>query len=188
MILVGGYEAWRNRAQSQPPGILVRSTPAQHNFETPPASISYRNVILDPLAEFSLEGRVLSTESYTLDRLASIVPTDVAIGWGIMSDSATLEKLKIRQANRFYFYTWRNEADFDARELSLNSANMHLIAANEFLEGEIKRLRKGQLIRLQGKLVRINFKEGTDAKSSMTREDTGAGACEIVWVENLEIR
>lgn len=185
VILVGGYEAWKDRVQTHPPGVTVRPTPVQQNFETPQASIKYKDVTLDPLAEFSLEGRVLSTKSYTLDRLAKIVPTDVAIGWGFMSDTATLEKLRIRQADRFYFYSWKNAADFDPKELAVSSANMHLIPANKFLEAEIEKLRKGQLIRLRGKLVRVIFKDGSDAKSSLVREDTGAGACEIVWVEDL---
>ena len=83
VILVGGYQAWKDRVQSQPPGVLVNPTPVQRNFETTQTSIRYKDVLLDPLADFSLEGRVLSTKGYTLDRLAKIVPTDVAIGWGV---------------------------------------------------------------------------------------------------------
>lgn len=64
---------------------------------------------LEALANFDIEARVLSKENYYADRESELVPVDLALGWGAMSDSSVLEKLSISQSGRFYFYRWKNE-------------------------------------------------------------------------------
>ncbi len=46
-------------------------------------------------------------------------------------------------------------------------------------------IRKGQRIRLSGQLVRVDGDNGFTWSSSLSREDTGNGACELIWVEQL---
>ncbi|MCC5845262.1 MAG: hypothetical protein JJU05_13520 [Verrucomicrobia bacterium] len=48
-------------------------------------------------------------------------------------------------------------------------------------------LEKGQRVRLGGYLVNVLHENGTTWRTSTTRDDTGAGACEIVLVTRLEI-
>lgn len=182
---MGIYGAWNNREVDHPRGVLVTDEPRQK--ETPSKPIKHKDVVLDTLAEYSLKARVLSTESYWIDRMAKIVPVDVALGWGVMSDSSLIEKLNIYQADRFYFYSWRGDLPVNPDEIVKSSANMHLIPATEYIENEIKKLRKGHLVELKGSLVRVNFSDGSDAMSSLAREDAGAGACEIMWVNFIRI-
>jgi len=186
VVLLGAYQSWSQREESHPEGVLVSQEPSQKMADPNAKPIKYKNVVLDPLAEYSLQARVLSTERYWIDRLAPLVPVDVALGWGTMSDSKVLEGLKIWQEGRFYFYSWRGQAPTEPALMTRQSANMHLIPATKYIDQEIKKLRKGQIISLKGYLVRVNFPDGTDAKSSLAREDSGAGACEIVWVESLQ--
>lgn len=188
IILVGGFQCWSDREESHPPGILVTELPQQKELPQKLPPIPYKTVLLDPLAEYSMRARVLSTERYWIDRLSRIVPVDVALGWGVMSDTRVLEDLKISQNGRFYFYSWRDPAPVNPREIVASSANMHLIPSTPYIEQEIKRLRKGQVVKLDGYLVKVNFADGSEAKSSMAREDSGAGACEIMWVRNLEVQ
>lgn len=182
--VVGSYQIWSQRSVVRPAGILVAAEPVQKEGLGRP--IRYKNVVLDPLAEYSLKARVLSTERYWIDKMAKIAPLDVAVGWGVMSDSKVLEKLRIWQEDRFYFYSWQGTAPADPQQMTRNSANMHLIPATTYVEDEIKNLRKGQIVSLNGYLVRVNYPDGSEAKSSMTREDSGAGACEIMWVQSIQ--
>jgi hypothetical protein len=46
-------------------------------------------------------------------------------------------------------------------------------------------LRTGALIHLSGRLVEATGPEIGTWRSSLTRTDTGNGACELVWVEEL---
>lgn len=50
----------------------------------------------------------------------------------------------------------------------------------------LRRVRPGESIRLQGVLVDVHWSDERLWKTSLTREDTGAGACEIVWVHGVE--
>jgi hypothetical protein len=64
---------------------------------------------------------------------------------------------------------------------------MHLVPADKAVELEIDRARTGDIIEITGKLVEIRADDGWYWKSSMTREDTGNHACEVVWVERFEV-
>jgi hypothetical protein len=72
----------------------------------------------------------LSSERYSLGREADLSPVDLALGWGKMSDEAVLSKINITQSNRFYY--WHVDAfPIPRREIEINSANMHMIPADD---------------------------------------------------------
>ena len=140
------------------------------------------------LAEFDIEARVLSKELYGSGREADLSPVDLALGWGAMSDSEGLSALTISQRNRFYFYRWEDQPPRPPAEIASHSANMHMIPANAQIEKILKEVRPGQIVRLRGKLVAVSAMDGWRWQSSLTREDTGAGACELVRVESVDVR
>lgn len=185
VLVAGSYQSWIQREETHPAGVLISESPVQK--ETSAKPIKYKDVVLDPLAEYSIKARVLSTERYWIDKLAKVVPTDVALGWGVMSDTKVIEDLKIWQEGRFYFYSWSGEPPAEPSAITKSSANMHLIPATAYIDQEIRKLRRGQIVELRGYLVRVNYPDGTDARSSLDREDSGAGACEIMWVHSIEV-
>ncbi|TVQ68348.1 MAG: hypothetical protein EA363_11415, partial [Balneolaceae bacterium] len=73
------------------------------------------------------------------------------------------------------------------REIEVSSANMHMIPATREIERALKRVRKGDLVRFNGKLVNVEGPGGFRWRTSTTRTDTGNGACELVFVESFEI-
>ena len=129
---------------------------------------------------------MLARADYRWDRLAALVPVDLALGWGRMSDSSVLDKIAISQSGRFYY--WRvSEFPIPEREIIESSANMHLIAADDTVRRTIARTRVGDVVTFSGDLVEIDWRDGEKARSSLTRSDSGAGACEIVWVRDFAI-
>ena len=62
---------------------------------------------------------------------------------------------------------------------------MHMIPANDEIESSLKSIRPGNLIDLRGFLVQAQAADGWNWRSSLSRTDEGAGACELVWVERL---
>lgn len=62
-----------------------------------------------------------------------------------------------------------------------------MIPASDDVARTLAQVSAGEHIRLSGKLVRVEGDDGWRWVSSLTREDTGAGACELVWVESLEL-
>ena len=117
--------------------------------------------------------------------LADLVPTDFAVGWGPMSDSAVLADIEISQGNRFYF--WRTETwPLGRTDIETHSANWHVIPANATVSGILGRLRAGSVVEFRGRLVDIEGGE-SGLRTSLTRTDTGAGACEILLAESARI-
>jgi len=138
------------------------------------------------LARFSVTARVLSRADYHWDDGASLVPTDLALGWGRMSDTAVLDKIDISQSNRFYFWHTRHYP-IPRAEIIDSSANMHLIPSDKAVERTIESTRIGDVVTFDGYLVEADRPGGFRWRSSMTRSDSGAGACELVWVQHFDI-
>lgn len=188
-IMLVGFGAYQY-SQTRPvtvtqTGAIVAETPYQIPLESPPR-LTLENYHVEPLAEFSIEARVLGTERYRLGRESEISPVDFALGWGAMSDSAVLDRIDISQHGRFYF--WHvDEFPIPREEIESHSANMHMIPANASVARRLKEIRQGQIVRLQGYLVAISADDGWKWRSSLSRTDTGNGACELVWVESVEI-
>ncbi|MEO7728812.1 MAG: hypothetical protein ABIS45_16290 [Burkholderiales bacterium] len=137
-----------------------------------------------PLEKFNFEARVLHTEDYSMDREAQLAPVDLALGWGPMDNPAVLEKVSITQSNRFYY--WHvDEFPISRRDIEVNSANMHMVPASAEVERTLKSIRPGQHVRFAGYLIEARGPDGWRWRSSLTREDTGTGACELVWVEQI---
>jgi hypothetical protein len=69
-----------------------------------------------------------------------------------------------------------------------NAAQLHLIPATGRIESRLKRLRPGQRVGISGYLVDVTGPGRFVWRTSLSRSDSGAGACEIVYVETLDVR
>jgi hypothetical protein len=168
------------------PGVLVPAVPLQESLHFTPDLPGKGDMTIKPLAKFSLSARVLSRADYSWDAGAALVPVDLALGWGRMSDSAVLDKIEISQSGRFYF--WRvSEFPIPESEIIESSANMHLIPADATIQRDIERTRVGDVVTFDGYLVEADGPNGYKWVSSLSRSDSGAGACELVWVEHFDI-
>jgi hypothetical protein len=180
------FSVWRLYSQrdiARDAGVLAAADPEQH--ETEGAAIRRGDFTLRPRADFSATVRILRREDYSLGALARLVPTDFAVGWGPMSDSAVLARIEISQANRFYF--WRTETWPVSREqIETHSANWHVIPGSDAVRATLDRLRAGSLVELRGELVDIEGSEGS-MTTSLSRSDTGAGACEILLASSARV-
>jgi len=187
LVMFGAWQHWRDRPVTLPPGSVAPNEPVQISLEQ--GQVYHQgNYELKALANFTIEARVLSKEIYRADRESELAPVDLALGWGAMSDSAVLEKLAISQGGRFYYYRWAEEPPRPPNEIATHSANMHLVPTSPALVDKIKAVRVGQVVHISGQLVEARSADGWRWRSSLTREDTGAGACELIRVESLEIR
>lgn len=177
---------WSARPVAHAPGEVAPDTPVQTDFATPQAPVAFRDATLHPLATFTLTARVLSRDDYRFDAESDLSPTDLALGWGRMSDSTVLKQIEISQSGRFYY--WRTRAfPIPRREIETHSANMHMIPANASAVYDLKRVRVGDVVTIDGLLVEADKPGGWRWRSSLTRDDTGDGACELVYVQSLQI-
>lgn len=188
VLLAFGATRWAaQRPVVHAAGTLVAGEPLQTS-PSDDASFEFEGFELTPLADFELEARVLSREDYTFGTESELSPTDLALGWGRMSDSAVLAQLEIGQSARFYHYRWRDQPPIPPGEIVRSSANMHLIPADDTVARDLARVREGQIVDLRGRLVEARRVDGWRWRSSLTREDSGAGACELVFVDSISAR
>jgi len=113
---------------------------------------------------------------------------DLALGWGKMSDQTVLDQLKISQSGRWYEWRTKEAYPIPHPEIVEHSGNMHLIPATATVDATLKRVRRGEVVTLRGYLVEIVAADGWRWRSSLSREDSGARSCEVVWVEELSVR
>ena len=186
LLLIAGLGAahwWRARPLTPVSGILAPDVPTQIDLEQG-TTLQRGDITLVTRARFELTARVLSREDYHFDAGANLAPVDLAVGWGRMSDSSVLTSIEISQGNRFYH--WHvNTFPIPRREIERSSANMHMIPADHIVRDELERVRPGEVVHLEGFLVDASRPGGWRWRTSMTRDDTGDGACELVYVESI---
>ena len=121
-----------------------------------------------------------------MDREADLSPSDLALGWGRMSDEEVLSSIDITQSGRWY--RWQTATfPIPQREIETSSANMHMIPKDDEVKKILSRVREGDIVSIHGYLVQVMSSDGWHWVSSLSRDDTGNGACELVFVESMQI-
>jgi hypothetical protein len=166
------------------PGVVAPEAPIQTAI-TGVKPFQVKDYTITPLAKFNLEARILSRTGYSYGREADLSPLDLALGWGAMSDETILAHFSITQSGRFYYWSTR-QFPIPRAEVVQNSANMHMIPADAAVADTLQRFRVGEVVKLRGYLVQVQAPDGWHWNSSLTRDDSGAGACELIWVEAAE--
>lgn len=175
------------RPVARGPGVVAASEPVQQPVGRDAPVFAKDGFRAVALASFTLEARVLRSKTYCCGKPDRLAPVDVAFGWGKMSDEAVLARIDVTQSDRFYHWRYEGSPPIPRREIELSSANMHLIPATPAIEKKLKALRPGNLVALKGYLVDVSGEGGFRWTSSLTRADTGQGACELIWVEEIEV-
>ena len=166
-----------------PPGARPGMEPNQTVVPSNMGSFRLGEYVISPLAGFSLEARVLSRRDYSFGPEADLSPTDLALGWQRMADPSHYGRLDISQSGRWYHYRWGPEGPpLPLPEIIRSSANMHLVPADARVALALSQVRPDQTVRLQGWLIEVQREDGWRWRSSLSREDSGAGACELIYV------
>lgn len=169
-------------------GVKVAEAPRQSKIADKKRAATYlfEGHQITPLANFSIQAKVLAREDYSFDRGAELSPVDLALGWQNMSDQRIVDQIKISQSNRWY--RWRvSDFPIPRKHIETQSANMHLIPRDGTVRRQLDKIRVGQIIQLEGQLVDINGNDGFKWKSSLTRDDVGANACELIMVDSISL-
>ncbi len=168
--------------------IDVAAEPRQEPTTRPPFPFDTRKgtVTLAPRAAFDAAAVVAGDEHYRIDDGAFLVPVDLVMTWGKLPEEPYKSQVSYGQMTRYYF--WRtSSADLDLHYIETHSANMHMIPADENVRRALLAVGTGDRVRVHGLLVDARRADGFYWNSSLTREDTGPGACELVYVEELQI-
>ncbi|MDK3159922.1 hypothetical protein QPK87_25665 [Kamptonema cortianum] len=186
--LVAAYIAvfvWKPE-RHHPPGQIAPLTPVQEDVSDA-KTFEHEGYTFRPLARFAIQARVLGTRTYWFDASSKLSPIDLALGWGPMSDSAVLSKLRITQSRRWYEYWWKDAPPIEPAVIAGHSANMHMIPADKAIRKKLLSVHKGDIVEIVGLLVDIRHENGFKWRSSTSRTDQDGGACEVIFVESILI-
>jgi len=184
LLIVFAWRDWSNRPLVQADGLRLLQLPEQFNLQN--AEIrQLEDFSLQPMARFELQARVLSAERYRFGVSAELAPLDLALGWGLMSDQAIVDQIQISQGSRWYILRWELPPPADERSIMQSSGNMHIIPADDEVRDQALSLREGEFVELTGYLVNAQGPNGFRWSSSLSREDTGDGSCELFLVESI---
>lgn len=136
------------------------------------------------LEPYQLTVRVLGREEYLLGRESNLSPLDLAVGWGDMARPDIYRHFKVSQGGRWYF--WRSEdMPIEQRAVETQSANVHIVPATPEIARQLRRIRREDVVELSGSLIEVVATDGWRWKSSLSREDVGEGACELLLLKRL---
>ena len=180
-----GYNNWQLRPVHPSDGQIAPDDPRQTDVGEGPVTMIGR-WRLTSRARYDITARILSREDYHVDRLSDLIPEDLALGWGPMSDNRVLRALEITQGARFYSWVPKQALPIPRQAVIEHSANTHVIPADVGVRRQLKRLRVGQVVHMTGFLVDAVRDDGAYINTSLTRSDSGPGSCEVVLVEQVE--
>ena len=176
---------WLHEPDAAWPGMPAAREPQQSTANLPPefSSGAYR---VTPLAHYEITAVVLARERYRHDRGAELSPLDLALGWGSMSSASAINELSFSQSGRWYNYSWGSEgAPLEPASIALQSANTHCLPATPELRKKLLSVRRHQLVTLTGYLVEVTGPDNYRWRSSLTRDDTRGGSCEVFWLTDV---
>jgi hypothetical protein len=150
---------------------------------------------LTPVYDYEISGLLVGKMDYrffSIDRLDSMFPFDVCLIWGsnVANGVYRDRRVKFSQDCRWCWAYWIGDVHFNLDELS----NNHLVVDDDNILKLLKYIVRGDQIRIKGKLVNVKAKllKKTGQpdmvwNTSTSRTDSGAGACEVIYVEEIEV-
>lgn len=143
--------------------------------------------VLGKLARYRVAARVLSRERYYWGWQSRLSPLDLALGWGYMSDPRVDRFIDWRQGGRWYFYTWSGESPYRKEDIRSESSNVHIVPGSSNLRRALLQIERGDVVELSGALIyaRRAQRQTVEWRSSLSRTDSGGGACELMLVDRL---
>ena len=145
---------------------------------------------LTPVAEYKIAALVVGKETYSYGWNAKVSPIDVALAWGRLADPESRKYVSYSQSNRWTSFKMKEGSPFDPAYIVSHASNHHIIPSTRNLLYAIKTIKEKQKVVLEGFLVNVaGTYEGNPVwwKTSLSRTDSGDGACEILYVTKARI-
>ena len=173
--------------------------PIQTETDLLPFSITSENTqyTLTPLYTYELNGLIVTDydAQNPLDFMHkrsndSINTNDICVIWGEnLSDNLHMRS-SFKHGEFTCYYQVDNYVDYQKLKPSQLSNN-HLIPANEEVHKRIDNATPGDEINLKGYLVKYKWSndegQSLERDTSTSRDDTGNGACEVIYVTDYQI-
>lgn len=168
----------------------IHSPPVQEEGASPEFAkeIFGKKYLIKPRARYELSGLVVTLNNldeawfniYYEDDPYNM--KDICVIWGGNLVSGDYQKVEFSSGIWTCYFRFDDDVKFNPHELS----NNHLLPADLLVAAKIKSVEVGDQIRLRGTLVDYEL-GGMTRATSLTRNDTGNHACEVVYVTEFDV-
>ncbi|MGY6276892.1 hypothetical protein [Methylomonas sp. MgM2] len=150
---------------------------------------------IHPKFDYDLQGVVVSysdadelTNIWHYKRWQDFINVrDLCVIWGKNVESGIYKNMKFRSDSWTCWAAWPDQATGAAFKMNALSNN-HIVANYDAVKKALMQAETGDLIHIKGILAEyVNHAAGYTRGTSVTREDTGQGACETIYVDDFKI-
>lgn len=188
--------SWLNQPEGIPAEtddpFQIKLDPLQDNSSNPPMPVLHfgkKMIILSAKAAYQIDGVLISKKRYYRGFMNDLSPYDFALAWGDVPDMR--DEVEFSQVIRYCLFKLKSGSSIDPGYIQNHMSNNHLIPANKNIRRAMAKAKHDDKIRIQGHLVDVEASQNghllSTWRSSDRRDDTGNGACEIIYVKSLRI-
>jgi hypothetical protein len=172
---------------------INQQPPVQTTTSTPSFLFDWRgkSFVIYPQAEYQAQGLLLTHNNTggigdIYHDSDSVDLKDICIVWGESATSGSYLHGTFHSEPWTCVYSAKAERDLIYDD---EFSNNHLLAGTKAIEEKIRAARIGDQVKFSGFLVNYAPAENPELlrRSSLVRDDTGDGACEVVFVTSFEI-
>jgi hypothetical protein len=129
-----------------------------------------------PLGTIDVTARILARLDYPRTGVGEVLPTDLVLGWGSMSDNRVIDHVKINLANRGLTVVPDSSAGITAK--AARASTMVIAVYSDFHEHAVAldALRVGDVIHLYGWEQKIRLPDGSTWTGGSGQEEIGERA------------
>jgi hypothetical protein len=171
--------------------------PVQRPTQRPPfwVETSGQRYWVKPVFDYELEGVIVSyhdadgiSDIWHHERWLDFINLrDLCVIWGSNVSSGVYQQMEFENDSWTCWAFWPNRETGNRFKMTQLSNN-HLLVDNEFIRQNLMSAEPGDHIRISGQLASYeNPSNGFRRGTSTRRDDTGNGACETLYVQDIEI-
>ena len=170
---------------AEPRQVEIKQAP----IDVDQGGVAYR---VEPMYRYALDGMVVSYRVHDADHLLHRIwndhlnVADLCVVWG--QDAGGVDLHAFEFANGEFTCTFQTHSEKEWRAFRLDQiSNNHLITADASIRKRIADVAVGDHVHFEGFLASYSNDSGFHRGTSTTRQDTGNGACETVYVTAFDI-
>lgn len=195
ICLVIGFWKKNDLAKDMDAVDSLATAPVQKKVRAKKFTVNVNDVDYEikPLYDYELYGMIVSYKVHDGDsRLHKLWNdhlnvADYCVVWGKTALASTLAKVKIWNGQFTCNFSTRDQEAWENLNQS-ELSNNHLISADEVIRKNIDKIRIGDQIRIKGQLAEYtNLNTKSTRGTSISRDDKGNGACETIYVSEIDI-
>jgi hypothetical protein len=175
----------------------LRDEPMQHAvaaqaFGAHAGTVDYR---IAPVADYEITGLVVSRHDADtwwdwIHRASNdhLNVVDLCMVWGANAADGAYEKMSFSSGQFVCYYSSRDDTAWQPQYTRALSNN-HLLTEDPYIARQLRNLRIGDQVRIVGQLASYSHNAGFafTRGTSTTRDDTGNGACETIFVRDVAL-